>query len=101
MADETAIEAIFPALGRIADDELRNGVREAWLTAIADNDIESLEAVPWFPSAQRDLNLPDETLVAHVRNVTAGAVALAEIFIEHRRPTSTWMCSWRVRWSTT
>lgn len=84
MADETAIEAIFPALGRIADDELRNGVREAWLTAIADNDIESLEAVPWFPSAQRDLNLPDETLVAHVRNVTAGAVALAEIFIKHR-----------------
>lgn len=82
--DETDLEAIFPTLERIADDDLRRGVREAWATAVDENDVESLEALPWFPPAQRELDLTGETLVAHVRDVTAGASALAEILVEHR-----------------
>lgn len=84
MVSPEELDSTFPALGDIEDDELRTDVREAWLTAIADNDITSLESVPWFPPTQRKLDLPDETLVAHVRDVTAGAVALAETLIEHR-----------------
>lgn len=80
-ADE--IERAFPVLDSIESDELRAGVREAWLMAIEDNEITSLESVPWFPPVQRKLDLPDETLVAHVRDVTAGVVALAEV-LEHR-----------------
>ena len=37
-----------------------------------------------FPSAQRELDLPDERLVPHVQNVTRGALALAETLTERR-----------------
>ena len=84
MTDKHVLDEVFPSLDSIADDELRDGVREAWLTAITENDIDSLESVPWFPPAQRDLDLTDETLAAHVRDVTAGASALAEMLIDHR-----------------
>lgn len=84
MSTDDEIERAFPLLDSIEDDELREGVRNAWLAAIEDNEIESLESVPWFPPAQRDLDLPDETLVAHVQDVTAGAVALAESIIDQR-----------------
>ena len=84
MTVEPDLERVFPRLETIEDDELRAGVRAAWTSAIEDNGVESLESVPWFPPAQRDLDRPEETLVAHVRDVTAGATALAEILIEHR-----------------
>ncbi|MFC7154012.1 HD domain-containing protein [Halomarina halobia] len=76
------IDRAFPKLAAIRDDDLRSGVREAWTTAIADNEIDDLDAVPWFPPAQRRLDLPDATLVEHVRDVTAAAVALAEALVE-------------------
>jgi putative nucleotidyltransferase with HDIG domain len=84
MTTEAEIERVFPRLDTIGNDDLRTGVCEAWSSAIEDNDIASLESVPWFPPAQRDLDLPDETLVAHVRDVTAGAVALAEVLVDRR-----------------
>ena len=84
MADEPELDAVFPTIDRITDDDLRRGVREAWLTAIEDNDVESLESIPWFPPIQRKLDLPDEQLVAHVRDVIAGAVSLAETLVENR-----------------
>lgn len=84
MAAEDEIERVFPELDSIEDNDLRASVRTAWLTAIEDNDIVSLASVPWFPPAQRKLDLPDETLVAHVRDVAVGVVALAEILIDQR-----------------
>jgi hypothetical protein len=81
---EDAVRAAFPELTAIADDDMRDGVVAAWTTAMTENDVGDLTAVPWFPPAQRDLGLDDESLVDHVRDVTACAVALAETLIERR-----------------
>jgi len=81
---EDAVRAAFPELTAIEDDDLRAGVVDAWTTALAENGVDDLAAVPWFPPAQRDLELDDESLVDHVRDVTACAVALAETLTERR-----------------
>lgn len=78
------VERSFPELAAIENSELRTNVREAWAIAMADNDINDLETVPWFPVVQRDLDLPDERLVPHVRDVTQGAIALVETLQERR-----------------
>jgi hypothetical protein len=79
-----AIERAFPELESIENDNLRQNVREAWDTAMADNAIDDLETVPWFPPVQRDLDLPDERLVPHIRDVTQAALALAGVLDERR-----------------
>lgn len=74
------LASTFPALEAIEDDDLRTGVRDAWATACADAGIETTAAladVPWFPPIQQDRNI-EASLVEHVRDVTRGAVALAE-----------------------
>jgi putative nucleotidyltransferase with HDIG domain len=82
MSDNNRIERAFPELTAIEDSDLRTSVRRAWETAMTDNAIDDLELLPWFPPAQRDLDLPDETLVPHVRDVTQGALALAETLLD-------------------
>lgn len=79
-----AVEDAFPELVSIESDEVRAGVVDAWTTAIDENDIDDLANVPWLPPTQRALGLDDEYLVDHVRDVTAGAVALAEALLERR-----------------
>jgi HD superfamily phosphodiesterase len=81
---ETAVRAAFPELDAIEDDELRSGVVDAWTTAMAENTVEDLTAVPWLPPTQRELGIEGETLVEHVRDVTAGSVVLAEHFRDRR-----------------
>lgn len=81
---EDAVRAAFPELDAIEDDDLRTGVVRAWATAIEENDVSDLAAVPWFPPTQAVLGLDDEYLVAHVRDVTACAVALAETLLDRR-----------------
>ncbi|WP_433632140.1 HD domain-containing protein [Halomicrococcus sp. NG-SE-24] len=81
---EDAVRTAFPELDVIEDDDLRAGVVSAWATAIAENNIGDLTEVPWLPPTQRELGLDDERLVDHVRDVTAGAVALAEMLLERR-----------------
>ncbi|MWG35941.1 HD domain-containing protein [Halomarina oriensis] len=83
---ERSVRDAFPELDRIADDDLRAGVVRAWATAMADNDVVDLATVPWFPPVQRELGIDDEYLVDHVRDVTAGAIALAETLTERRSP---------------
>lgn len=83
MSEET-VRSAFPELDAIEDDDLRAGVVDAWVTSIVENGIDDLTTVPWFPPAQRALGLTDEYLVAHVRDVTACAVALAETLLERR-----------------
>ncbi|MDG5759046.1 HD domain-containing protein [Natronococcus sp. A-GB1] len=81
---EDAVRAAFPELTAIGDDELRAGVVDAWSTAVLENDVDDLTTVPWLPPTQRDLALDDESLVTHVRDVTACAVALAETLLDRR-----------------
>jgi HD superfamily phosphodiesterase len=78
------VRGALPEIASIGDDDLRAGVVAAWETAMADADVDDLGSVPWFPPAQRALGIENETLVDHVRDVTAGAVALAETLIERR-----------------
>jgi hypothetical protein len=81
---ERTVREAFPELAHIDDADLRAGVVDAWTTAMADNGLEDLDSVPWFPPAQRDSNIDDEWLVPHVRDVVAGAAALAEMLEERR-----------------
>jgi HD superfamily phosphodiesterase len=81
---EDVVRTAFPELNAIKDDGLREGVVNAWTTAIEESDIETLTEVPWFPPTQRELGLDNERLVSHVRDVTACAVALAETLLERR-----------------
>lgn len=75
-----AIAAVLPELEDVGDEDLREGVADAWATAAADNDVDDLRALPWLPPVERDLGVEPgaETLVDHVRTVARGAVALAE-----------------------
>jgi hypothetical protein len=77
-----AVREAFPELASIDDPDLREGVLRAWTTACEDAGVTDLEAVPWLPPTQAELDLPDERLVPHVRDVTRGALALAEILTE-------------------
>ncbi|WP_144903476.1 HD domain-containing protein [Halobellus captivus] len=79
-----SVRATFPELDAIEDDELRSGVVDAWATAMAENGIDDLRGVPWLPPTQRELGIEDETLVGHVRDVTAGSIALADVLSERR-----------------
>jgi HD superfamily phosphodiesterase len=79
-----AVRAAFPEIDEIDDEHLRSGVLDAWATAMDEAGVTDLDAVPWLPPTQRDLGIEDATLVAHVRDVTAGAVALADTLVERR-----------------
>lgn len=81
---EDVVWTAFPELDAIKDDDLRAGVINAWETAIEENDIENFTEVPWLPPTQRELELDNERLVSHVRDVTACAVALAETLLKRR-----------------
>jgi HD superfamily phosphodiesterase len=90
--DAEDVEAVFPELGSIADERLRAAVAEAWTVACADAGVdtpEELRAAPWFPPAEVKLGIPEgtETLVDHVRDVTACAVGLAETLVKRRDAT--------------
>ena len=87
--DADDVETALPELRSITDEGLRTGVTEAWVTACADAGIRSpdeLRAVPWFPPAERELGIREgaESLVDHVRDVTACAVALAGTLDDRR-----------------
>lgn len=78
------IRAAFPELQSIEDAALADAVVEAWALAIAENDHEDPHALQWFAPYQARLGLEDESLVEHVRDVTAAARALAASLNETR-----------------
>ena len=82
---EDTVQSAFPELNSIQDDNLKNKVVDAWATSIRENEVSDLAKVPWLPPTQHELSLPDESLVCHVRDVTACAVALAETMMERRQ----------------
>lgn len=78
------VERAFPEIDRIEDEALREGVVEAWTTAMEETGVDDLSAVPWFPPEQERLGIPDERLVPHVRDVVGGAVAMVEVLADRR-----------------
>ena len=76
---EAAVVEAFPAVERIADDELRAQVVRAWTLALAETGW-TLDELPWVPPLQAELGVPDERLVDHVRDVVAASEALAGTF---------------------
>lgn len=85
MGDARAqVRSAFPTVDDIEDDTLREGVLQAWETAMADNGIDDLEALPWFPPEQARLDLPEERLVPHVNDVIEGSVGVAEVLLGNR-----------------
>jgi len=81
---EEQIRRAFPALEAIQDETLRAGVVEAWRLGATEGGVTDLAAVPWLPPTQRELDIEDEPLVDHVRDVTALATALAETLVDRR-----------------
>ncbi|MFB6179976.1 MAG: HD domain-containing protein [Halorientalis sp.] len=79
-----SVRAAFPELDAIDDEDLQAGVVDTWITAMDENDIDDLTTVPWLPPTQRKLGLDEEFLVDHVRDVTVGAIGLAEMLLERR-----------------
>lgn len=77
--DANDLRRVFPAIDDVADDDLRRGIIDAWTLAATETGTDDLEAVPWFPPVQRALDLPEATLVEHVRDVVAAAEALASV----------------------
>ena len=84
MDPTAAVRAAFPSVADIADQDLRDGVIAAWSAAITENDIETLEGIPWFPPVQSRLGLPDEDLVTHVREVVRASMALVDVFVDRQ-----------------
>ena len=76
---EAAVTEAFPAVDRIEDDDLREGVVRAWTLALEETGW-ALAEVPWFPPLQAELGAPDERLVGHVRAVVDASEALADAF---------------------
>lgn len=74
----------FPEVDEIERDSLRTGVIDAWAGAMDEAEIDPLESVPWLPPTQRDLDLDEEFLVPHVRDVCACAVAIADRLVARR-----------------
>jgi len=68
----------FPALADIDEATLRERVRDCWVRACEDADVDDLGAVPWLPPTQRALDITDESLVGHVQDVVAGSRGLAD-----------------------
>lgn len=79
------VESVFPGVSTIADESLRAGVVRAWEQAAADAGVGDVETIPWFPPTQAELDLPDERLVPHVRDVRALAAGMAETLAKRDR----------------
>jgi len=82
--DRSRVAEVFPELTSIDDQSLREGVADAWTTAAGDAGVEDLRTVPWLPPTMAELGIEDEPLVEHVRDVTAGSLALAEAVLTRR-----------------
>jgi hypothetical protein len=87
--DTATLRTVFPEVASIDDESIRTGVLDAWRAACEDAGVETatdLGALPWLPPVQHALGIPAdaERLVPHVRDVTAGALALAETLVERR-----------------
>lgn len=83
--DVAHVEDCFPELDAIAEDELRAGVVRAWRGAGTQAGVADLTALPWLPPTERQLAITgEESLVDHVRDVTACARALGTTLAERR-----------------
>lgn len=80
----SVVRESFPELDRIASEGMAAGVVAAWEQAMTETGVTDLDSLAWQPPEQKRLGIEDESLVAHVRDVTQGAIGLAELFVERR-----------------
>lgn len=80
--DRETITDIFPEVHQIDDDTLRERVIDVWIDVLEDTGYADPRAVQWLPPEQDRLGLGDVPQIDHIRDVTRGAIALAEIAID-------------------
>lgn len=80
--DRETITDIFPEVHRIDDDDLRERVIDIWIDVLEDTGTDDPGTVQWLPPEQERLGLGDVPQVDHIRDVTRGAIALAEIALD-------------------
>lgn len=81
--DPHTVRKAFPEI-KCLDDPLQKRVIDVWVAALRETGNTPLETIPWYPPVQADFGLSNEYLVDHIRDVTQGAIALAEVVIERR-----------------
>lgn len=69
------VEELFPELEEISDATLREKVVDVWVTAIQDNDMDTLRELPW--GAYHD-DIHGERQVEHIRQVTQHAISMCD-----------------------
>lgn len=84
MEPEPVVRESFPELDRITDGGLEDGVVAAWGHSMTETGVTDLAGLEWQPPEQARLGIEDESLVEHVRDVTQGAIGLAELLVERR-----------------
>lgn len=81
---EPVVRDSFPELDRITSDAVAAGVVAAWEQAMTETGITDLEGLAWQPPEMARLGIEDESLVDHVRDVTLGAIGLADLYVDRR-----------------
>ena len=73
----SALTEVFPQLGQIVDDELRDKVEKCWLESLKRGgwEISNLETIPFTMLS----DLKSISLASHTRNVTNCSIAVAEV----------------------
>lgn len=78
------ISDFFPEISAIEDENLRGSIKDCWVIACRENNIKDLSKVPWLPPVQKDLNIKNESLVNHVRDVVSLSVGIADSLKDSR-----------------
>lgn len=80
--DRATVVDVFPEVELIDDTDLRTGVLDVWVSVLEATGHEDIREIQWLPPEQDRLGLGDEPQVDHIRDVTRGAIELAEIAAE-------------------
>ena len=82
MTTADAVRSAFPELEEIRDEQLRQQVLDVWVRAVDDSGYDDLEAVPWWPPAERNLEGGTVPTIEHVGAVTRIAIGIADSMAE-------------------
>lgn len=80
--DRETVTELFPEVNRIEDVDLRDRVVSIWVDVLQDSGHDDPRDMQWLPPEQARLGLGDVPQIDHIRDVTRGAIALAEIAID-------------------
>ena len=83
MGFATEVREAFPELDEIDDADLRDRTVAVWVDALEASEFDSLAEIPWVPGFIPVVG-PDEDQIGHIRQVTAGCLAMAETLTSMR-----------------